>query len=75
MTMNEKKPSEAVLNTHAYKSEIQVPATQTMTNLDIRLGEEKIDDVMGDTVNKQENVCVSLETSSTAKDSQVNLIN
>nr|KAF7429319.1 hypothetical protein H0235_005717 [Vespula pensylvanica] len=70
MTMNEKKPSEAVLNTHAYKSEIQVPAIQTMTNLDIRLGEEKTDDVMGDTVNKQENVCVSLETSSTAKDSQ-----
>lgn len=59
-TMNEKKPTESILKTHAYKSEIQVPATQTMTNLDVRLGEEKINDIMEeDTATKRDDICSS----------------
>ncbi|XP_015183577.1 PREDICTED: guanine nucleotide exchange factor for Rab-3A-like [Polistes dominula] len=65
-TMNEKKPSESILNTHAYKSDIQVPATQTMTNLDVRLGDEKIDDVMEEDtgINKwEEDICSASSSS------------
>lgn len=64
-TVNEKKPSEIPLTTHAYKPEVQVPVAQTTVNLDVRLAGEKLGEVKEDVGNVEKDVHEISDTSST----------